>query len=80
MTITMLSVLVAVVAIGIAVFVFSRSGDHRGSQDPIEAILSEVEIFVAYGRTNDAIEKLESGLKAHPEHPQLEEKLRELRS
>ncbi|MGI9328952.1 MAG: type IV pilus assembly protein FimV [Pseudomonadales bacterium] len=66
----------------IALLLFSRSSTTKhGEQKDSSAsdVLEEVKIFQAYGRTDQAIERLESGLVAFPDSIELQTKLEELK-
>jgi hypothetical protein len=43
-----------------------------------ESVLKEVEIFLAYGKKDEAIERLRTGLEHFPEHADLSARLKDL--
>lgn len=73
----MLLIFLAVLAIAAVVWVISRSrGQASDKVDP----LAEAEVYVAYGRKQQAIEILEGALKDHPSRrKEFESRLRELK-
>ena len=70
--------LVIVIAVVIVVFI-SRSGSSKPKAKPSpESVLGEAEIFIAYGRNDQAIALLEEGTQLFPESEEIKAKLKEL--
>ncbi|MCL2022431.1 MAG: hypothetical protein FWG81_10300 [Betaproteobacteria bacterium] len=54
---------------------FGRSSNQPGEADP----LVEADVYMAYGRTEQAISLLEEALKNNPQRTDIAEKLRSLK-
>lgn len=71
-------VFIALLVVGKLVLVKVMANSGKGGALTPEAVLHDAEIFIAYGKKEDAIHCLKSGLEAFPQHEGLLSKLREL--
>ena len=71
-------VFIALLIVGKVVLVKVMASSGKGAALTPQAVLHDVEIFLAYGKKDDAIHYLKSGLETFPEHEGLLSKLREL--
>jgi pilus assembly protein FimV len=69
------SVVVALL-VGIVAYIFMRKRPPPREVDPI----AEADVYVAYGRTRQAIETLEVALKTNPQQPNVVAKLAEIKA
>lgn len=63
-------------AVFVMVLMQSRASSSTGEADPI----AEAEVYIAYGRVQQAIEILEEGVKLAPDREDIANKLKELKA
>ena len=71
----------AIAGVVVAAFFLLRSGSSSMplNYDDEEGVFGELEIYVAYGRTKQAIEFMEKAVEAKPENEAFRKKLSELK-
>jgi Tfp pilus assembly protein FimV len=72
-------ILIVGIVVVLGFVIFKLSTTQKGNDEALDP-LAEAQVYVAYGRKNQAIELLEKALQQNPARADIATKLRELKS